>query len=245
MAFTTETQNVSPDPAASAWRVSFVAGLRDASGMFFGALLFGILFGSAGSVAGLDMMQTISMSAFVFAGTAQFASLTLWAEQMPFFAIVVTAAMVTLRLTLMGLSLAPAIRGLPRPLRLPGVFIINDPAWALTMQRPSVPDKAAYYMGVSGPMYAIWVGATVLGVFAAGLFDPVTAKALAFAGIVFLSILVGMVVRGVDAPKAPLAVSAALAIALDGIVEPGPVVLIAVGVGAITAIVSEVLRNDR
>lgn len=239
-----ETDNASPNPTPNAWSISFMAGLRDASGMFFGALLFGILFGSAGSVAGLDALQTISMSAFVFAGTAQFASLTLWAEDMPYFAILITAAMVTLRLTLMGLSLAPAIRGLPGPLRLPGVFIINDPAWALTMQSPSVPDKAAYYMGVSGPMYAIWVGATILGVFAAGLFDPVTAQALAFAGIVFLSILVGMVVRGVDAPRAPLAVSAVVAIALDGIVAPGPLVLIAVGLGALTAIVSEVLSDD-
>ncbi|MEC9268711.1 MAG: AzlC family ABC transporter permease [Pseudomonadota bacterium] len=241
MAFPTDMTGTPPGCSGA----SFLAGIRDASGMFFGALLFGILFGSAASVAGLDMGQTVAMSAFIFAGTAQFATLALWSDQMPYFAILISAAMVTSRLTLMGLSLGPTIRGLSGPLRLPAIFVINDAAWALTLQAKSIPNKSAYYLGVSAPMYVIWVAATAVGVFSAGLFDPVTAKSLAFAGIVFLSILVGVVVRGVDAPRAPLAVSAGVGIALDGVIEPGAAVLVAVAAGAVTALASEVMRDAR
>lgn len=223
---------------------SFLAGIRDASGMFFGALLFGILFGSAASVAGLDMGQTVAMSAFIFAGTAQFATLALWSDQMPYFAILISAAMVTSRLTLMGLSLGPTIRGLPSPLRLPAIFVINDAAWALTLQAKSIPNKSAYYLGVSAPMYAIWVAATAVGVFSAGLFDPVTAKSWPSPGS-FSCPFWSASWYAASTRRAPLAVSAGVGIALDGVIEPGAAVLVAVAAGAVTALASEVMRDAR
>ncbi len=226
-------------------RRSILAGMQDSAGMLFGSLLFGVLFGSAAKVAGLDLPQTVAMSAFIFAGTAQFATLALWSPDMPLFAIAVSTAMVTSRLTLMGLTLAPMVRALPGVAKGPAVFLINDAAWVLTLQARSVPSKGAYYFGVSAPLYILWVLATVFGVMIAGVFDPVTTKALAFAGIVFLSILVGMVVRGVDAPRPPLVVAAVVAIGLDGVVSAGASVLVSVAAGAITAIAAEMARHDR
>ena len=207
-------------------------------------MLFGLLFGSAATVAGLTMPQTVSMSAFIFAGTAQFSTLALWQPDMPLFAVAVSVAMVTSRLTLMGLSLAPTIRSMPPWIKPAGVFVINDAAWVLTLQARSVSSKAGYFFGISAPMYTLWVAATVVGVFLAGFFDPVTAKSLAFAGIVFLSVLVGMVVRGVDAPRPPLVVAALVGIALDGVLATGPAILVAVAAGGITALAVEMARDD-
>lgn len=231
--------------AGMARRDDFLAGARDASGMFFGAAMFGLLFGSAATAAGLDILQAMSMSALIFAGTAQFATLALWGEQLPLAAMAISAAMVTSRLALMGLSLAPSVREMPWPLRPVAAFLINDPAWALTLQGRYQSSRAAYFFGVSAPMYAIWVGASAVGVIVAGLVDPVTSQALAFAGLVFLANLIGVVVRGVDAPRAPLVVAAAIGIALDGVIDQGASVLVAVAGGAITAMATEVARSLR
>ena len=239
---TTSSPISSPVPGGA--MSSFMAGARDSIGMSFGAMLFGLLFGSAATVAGLTMPQTVSMSAFIFAGTAQFSTLALWQPDMPLFAVAVSVAMVTSRLTLMGLSLAPTIRSMPPWIKPAGVFVINDAAWVLTLQARSVSSKAGYFFGISAPMYTLWVAATVVGVFLAGFFDPVTAKSLAFAGIVFLSVLVGMVVRGVDAPRPPLVVAALVGIALDGVLATGPAILIAVAAGGITALAVEMARDD-
>jgi predicted branched-subunit amino acid permease len=218
-------------------------GARDAFGMFVGSAIFGALFGSAAAGAGLEMPQAVAMSALIFAGTAQFSTLTLWQADPPLFAILVSAALVMSRLALMGLSLGPAIRTLPVPSRAAAVFLLNDAAWALSKARRGGSRPMAYYFGVSAPIYTIWVVFTTLGFVTAGLVDPVTAKALSFAGIIFLAILVGIVVRGVDAPRAPLAVSAIAAIALDGAVPPGPALLIAVAAGAAVAILQ--VRHGR
>jgi predicted branched-subunit amino acid permease len=229
----------------------FFAGLRDAAGMLFGALLFGLLFGSAAVSVGLDLPGALAFSALVFAGTAQFAALALWAPEPPLVALAIAAAMATSRLTLQGLSLGPVIRDLPAPARPAGVFLLNDVAWALTLARfrgdpvgGRLVGAGPYYMGVSAPIYAVWVSSTAVGFFTAGLLDPVTAEALAFAGVVFLAILVGIVVRGVDAPKAPIALSAVVAVALDGRADPAVVLLAALAVGLIAAVIQVGVFDD-
>lgn len=232
-------------------RAGFFNGTRDSAGMLFAAVLFGLLFGSAATSAGLDLPETVAFSALVFAGTAQFAGLALWSPDPPLAAMAIAAAMATSRLTLEGLSLGPVIRDLPRPARPFGVFVLNDAGWALTLAKFGI-DKpggrflgaGAYYMGVSAPIYVVWVVASAVGVFIAGVLDPVTAKALAFAGIVFLAILVGVVVRGVDAPKSPLVASAIVAVALDGRADPAIVLLSALGVGVSMAIFQVRIKND-
>lgn len=218
--------------------------------MLFAAVLFGLLFGSAAISAGLDLPETIAFSALVFAGTAQFAGLALWAPEPPLAALAIAAAMATSRLTLEGLSLGPVVRDLPRSARPFGVFLLNDAGWALTLAKFGVDrvggrfrGSGAYYMGVSAPIYVVWVLASAAGVFLAGFLDPVTAKALAFAGIVFLAMLVGVVVRGVDAPKAPLVVSGAAAVALDGRADPAIVLISALGAGLAVAILHVRVRG--
>ena len=54
----------------------FTQGARDMLPMLLGAIPFGIIFGSLAGAAGLDVWQTLGMSALVFAGSAQFIAIT-------------------------------------------------------------------------------------------------------------------------------------------------------------------------
>jgi|GEM_PF-552144 len=250
MAFPTDTSAApvaeNHDPGASWWD-DFRSGMRDAIGMFFGCIIFGALFGSAASVAGLDLIQAALMSTTVFAGTAQFAALAVWSPDMPYVAIVISAAMVCSRLFLMGLSLSPNLRGLSLPGQAFSAFLVNDGGWALTMGASHIRHRAAYFLGTSAPLYGLWVAGTMVGVIAAGMLDPVTAAALAFSGMVFLAIIIGIVIRGIDAPRLPMAVAAIAAVLLDGKVEPGAAVLLAIGAGALVAVAGAFLwdKEDR
>lgn len=246
MAFPTDTSATAAPEShgpGGTWWGDFRAGLHDGLGMFYGCLIFGMLCGSAAKAAGLDLLQATLMSAAVFAGTAQFAAFAVWSPDMPYLVIVISVAMVCSRLFLMGLSLSPHLRSLPLPGQTWCAFLVNDGGWALTMGASHVRHRAAYYLGTSSPLYILWVAGTALGVLVAGMLDPVTAAALAFSGMVFLAIIIGIVLRGIDAPRLPMVVSAVSAVLLDGTMGAGPATLMAIGAGALVAVAGEMVRK--
>ena len=58
--------------AASSPRAEFWAGGRDTIPLIIGAIPFGLIFGTLAAASGLSAAATMAMSAFVFAGSAQF-----------------------------------------------------------------------------------------------------------------------------------------------------------------------------
>jgi hypothetical protein len=70
----------------------FRAGAAASLGFAASALVFGVIFGAASVTQGIPGLQSIAMSALVFAGTAQFAALELWHDPLPIAAIAVSTA---------------------------------------------------------------------------------------------------------------------------------------------------------
>ncbi|WP_232059218.1 AzlC family ABC transporter permease [Kineobactrum salinum] len=83
---------------------------------------FGLAFGLAGVQAGLSGLEIVVMSAAVFAGTAQFAALDLWGLEVPLLPLLATTFAINARMLLMGASLYPWLRQVPRANAMPACW---------------------------------------------------------------------------------------------------------------------------
>lgn len=145
----------------------FWTGARDTLPLIVGAIPFGLIFGALGVASGLSFAGTLAMSAFVFAGSAQFIALGLLAAGTGWPVIVLTTFVVNLRHLLYAASLLPHLRHLPRRWHVPMAFWLTDETFAVTIQRYSRAGGAShrrwYYLGSALAMYGNWQLCTFLG----------------------------------------------------------------------------------
>ena len=88
-------QNVTGSPLSE-----FLAGARDTFPLIVGAIPFGLIFGALALSSGLSFGATMVMSAFVFAGSAQFSAVGLLSAGTGWPIIVLTTFLVNLRTAL-------------------------------------------------------------------------------------------------------------------------------------------------
>lgn len=222
---------------------SMAEGARESMGFAVGALMFGLVFGSAAVATGMPHLQGLAMSAAAFAGAAQFAVLPLWEHPLPYLAIAISAALVSSRNILMGLSLARDLRKAPWPLRLLAIFSLVDASWALAMRHRGRPHFAAFYCGSSMLLYGTWLVGVAAGASLPGLLGPETIEALGFGGVIFLCLIIVMLMRDRVGPRLPWMVSAVVAVALSAVAPPSVVLLGAVGAGAASSLLLPGMRT--
>lgn len=122
-------QEISQLNSALIWQ-----GFKSLLPISFFVAIFGVAFGLAAIQTGLDPLSIISMSAFVFAGAAQFGTLELWGQNISLIPLIVTVFFINARHILMGASLYPWLRHLS-PLRRYGILlVISDANWAFSQQ---------------------------------------------------------------------------------------------------------------
>lgn len=163
------------------------------------AISFGVL---AQPVMG--NVAPIVMSAFVFAGSAQFGSLAVLAAGGGPLAAITAGILLNSRYVPMGVALAPSLSGGPLK-RMVKAQAMVDFSWAAAMRGGGRFDQ--YFMiGATLPTYAGWVLGTAVGVMSGDLIgDPEKLGLDAIFPAFFLALLLGG-----EAPRFRLAVAAAL-----------------------------------
>ncbi len=145
----------------------FMAGCKDIFPLIIGAIPFGIIFGSLAMSSGLSFMGALVMSAFVFAGSAQFIALTLLAVGTSWQMIVLTTFVVNLRHLLYATTLVPYVKNLGQTWKIPLAFWLTDEVFAVAINRyqqsDSSPYKQWYFLGSALFMYLNWQFCTLLG----------------------------------------------------------------------------------
>lgn len=86
-------------------------GSRAALPIVLGYLPVGLAYGALAGGAGFTWLETVLMSILVFAGSAQFVTVAMWAGGADLFSIIATTFFVNLRHLLMSAALAPYFRG--------------------------------------------------------------------------------------------------------------------------------------
>ncbi len=214
------------------------AGAVAAAPVLLAVAPFGLIYGVVAAEAGLDPVQAMAMTSLVVAGASQFAALQLMTEGASALLVILTGAVVNLRMAMYSAALAPHWRGAPLWVRALAAYMLFDQAFALATRRyhdqPGEPLelKIGFYFGVGVVTAATWITASAAGL-ALGAQAP-EGWALDFAvPIAFLAIFAPML-RSVAHLAA--ATSAALAsIALAGLPFKAGLILAAlvgVAVGA-------------
>lgn len=193
------------------------AGFRTCLPVALGVAVYGVLFGLLARQKGLSLMETQSMSLFVFAGASQLIALDLWHPDLPVASLIITTGIVNLRHVLMGAALAPWLTRLTSGQAFGSLFFMTDESWALTLGR-MIEDKrrerepdGAFLLGAGLCIYVFWNLSTALGhILVRGLDDPAK-YGLDFAfTAVFTALLVGLKPRRQD--LLPLVVATATAL---------------------------------
>ncbi len=151
------------EPAGSAIRADFLAGLARCVPVALGALAYGLVFGALTEQAGLTLGEAALMSMLVYSGSAQFVALGLWAMPPPAAALAATTFLINFRYFLMATTMERVLAGWSRPRALAAVFLMADENWALTMAEGERRSKGAFFLGTGVLLYAAWITATVLG----------------------------------------------------------------------------------
>jgi 4-azaleucine resistance transporter AzlC len=183
-------------------RAEFFAGMRATIPLIVGAVPFSIIFGAlavSGEPPPLSPLAAIAMSAFVFAGSAQFigTNMVIGRAAVPF--IVLTTLVVNLRHSLYSATLAPYVRQLPQRWLLPLGFWLTDETFVVVVRRyqqaDSSPYKHYFHLGSSAIMYLSWQVSTWIGIVAGGAIPDPAAWGLDFALVAtFIGMLVPMLV---------------------------------------------------
>lgn len=131
---------------------------------------FGIIFGAVAITSGLSPAAAAGMSAFVYAGSAQFIATGLVAGGVPLAVIILTTFVVNLRHALYSASLGPYMKRLSQRWLMPLGFLLTDETFLVTIQRyerdPGAPHKHWFMLGSAFFMYTSWQLCTWVGIVA-------------------------------------------------------------------------------
>ena len=155
---------------------------------------YGLLWGALAAGQGLSPLETLIMSALIFAGGAQFVILDLWTTPPAIWLVTAAALVVNLRFVLMGAAMVRPIAHWPSLQSYAALYIMADENWALALKRAAeAPLTIGYYLGLSGSIYLTWIVVTPLGnILGTGLEDPERwGLDFAFAAV-FLVLLTGL-----------------------------------------------------
>jgi 4-azaleucine resistance transporter AzlC len=188
--------------------------------------VFGVSFGVLARSAGMGSLAPVVMSITSFAGSAQFAAVSVLGAGGSAVAAVAAAVLLNTRYGPMGLAAAPAFRG-RRSRRLAEAQLVVDEAWALASDRGRF-DRHIL-LGAGALLYLAWVGGTAIGVLAgSALGDPKDLGLDAAFPALFLALLAGQL--GSAEARAAAVAGAAISLALVPLTPPGvPIIVAAAG----------------
>lgn len=183
------------ESAPLTWQGQFLLGMRLFVPVAISIAAYGVVWGVLAGQAGLSVLEVVLMSGLVYAGSAQFVALDMWAPgHPPILAVVLATAVINLRMLLMSATLRPLVAHLPLRRSLPLMFFVSDEQWAMTMAewrrgRATVP----FMLGVGVLAWLAWMASTLAGRILGAFIDDPARYGLDFAfTATFIALLLGM-----------------------------------------------------
>ncbi len=158
-----------------------------------------MLFGVVATEAGLNIVQTMSMTIIVIAGAAQFAAIQLLVEDAPLFVVIITGLAVNMRMAMYSASMASHIGSTGTWQKAIAAYFLVDQSYAASVIKfedtPQITaqQKLAYFFGTISPICPTWYASTFVGAYAGSAIPP--EYALDFAVPITFLALVGPSLR--------------------------------------------------
>jgi len=134
-----------------------------------GAIPFGLVVGVAQVQAGLSLLESVGMSAFGYAGSAQLVASQMVQGGAPLLLILLAVATVNLRFAMYSAVLRERFWGFSKLGRALNGFLLTDQTFALfssKLERVKPRERQAYTLGVAFFMYVVWQVSTLVGALA-------------------------------------------------------------------------------
>lgn len=169
--------------------------LRQVSPIILGFLPVGFAYGVLARKTGISIDNTMLMSILVFAGSAQFIAVGLFAAGASAVSIIVTTFIVNLRHMLMSAALAPYLKKWGKLEIMSFCFQLTDETFALHSTRFSAAETAKRETFMINCIAQIaWVGGTALGILSSTLISDVRPMGLDYAlPAMFIALLVSQI----------------------------------------------------
>jgi 4-azaleucine resistance transporter AzlC len=208
--------------------------------LLLGIIPFGIIYGATARSAGLSIIQSISMSLMIFAGSAQLFFVNLWASQVAIPILILTCLALNLRLLIygasIGLRLGPPGSNLMALIRS---YVLTDESYAVSTVAFIRPNfkylKVFFYIGSGLPTWLGWQTTCVMGYLLGSIIPESWPLGLAVP-LLFLALLISILRAEGGKNTAKLisvSVSGLSAIALSRVpLNLGLIVAIVLGVSA-------------
>ncbi|MFC4254232.1 branched-chain amino acid ABC transporter permease [Altererythrobacter xixiisoli] len=172
-------QNALPNRARNA---EIRRGIKASLPVMIGFVPFALVLGAQARTKGFAFAEVPLMTGLNFGGGSEFAAVGLWTSPPHLLLILAVTLLVNSRHILMGATLAPFLRHLPRRKVLPMLFLMCDESWAMALtdakarQREgrAVVFSLPYYLSLSIGLYLSWVVFTALGAMIGPVLGDVT-----------------------------------------------------------------------
>lgn len=173
--------------------VSYRKGVQRAMPVVLGYIPIGFAYGVLAGKGGLSATNTLLMSFIVFAGSAQFIAVGLFASGAGVAAVILTTFIVNLRHLLMAAALAPFLSKWKKSLQAFFAFELTDETFALhSIASASLNSCSLEALAVNVTAQLSWIFGTALGIVAAGLIGDIKPLGLDYAlSAMFIGLLVG------------------------------------------------------
>lgn len=176
------------------FNADFRQGMRDSVPVLIGIAPFGLLFGALAVDNGMDIVQATLMSGLIFGGASQMVGIDLFGARIAPWMIVLSIFAVNFRHVLYSASLGPKLvhySGLQKAISF---FFLTDVHYSAAEQRHErgLSIRFAWYMGLTIPLYVLWIAETIVG----GLFGKLITNPQSFGidmllPVYFLGIVIG------------------------------------------------------
>ncbi len=141
----------------------FIAGIKAGSSIAIGYFPIALTFGLLAKTVGLSIIEATAMSLFVYAGAAQYMSLSLLAKAVDPVLIVLSTFIVNIRHFLMTASLNEKMQPAPKWVKSIYAFGITDESFSVLATSKNDKISTAYAFGVTFISYSSWVTFTAVG----------------------------------------------------------------------------------
>ncbi|GAB4152353.1 MAG: AzlC family ABC transporter permease [Candidatus Promineifilaceae bacterium] len=151
-------------------RSELFAGIQAELPIALGVIPFGMIYGVLAIAAGLPPLLAQAMSAVVFAGSAQFIGVQLFAAATPAGIIWLTTFIVNLRHLLYSASVAPYLQPLSPRWKWLLAYLLTDEAYVTAIlhydnPQASSPFKHWFFLGAGVTLWGFWQASTAVGIF--------------------------------------------------------------------------------
>jgi len=153
----------------STTRSFYFKGLRDGAPFVLVVVPYATLFGVVATEAGLDIIETMTMTVLIIAGAAQFTALQLLSDNAPTFMAILTALAVNMRMAIYSASMVPHFGKAPLWKRALASYFMVDQTYGLSVNQferqpaMTMAQKFTYFFGTVTPICPTWYAFSYVG----------------------------------------------------------------------------------